>query len=76
MFIAENAIVKDSVIGPFTTIAENCEISNSIIINSIISSGSCVDKTMLENSIIGSEAIVKGSYKKLNAGDSTEIEIL
>lgn len=75
VFIAENAKVKDSVIGPFTTIADGCEISNSIIVNSIISSGSFVEKTMLENSIIGSDAVVKGNYKKLNAGDSSEIEL-
>ena len=74
VFIADNAVVKNSVIGPNTTIAENCSVTNSIIRNSIINPYSSVEKSMLENSIIGSNATVKGSFQKLNAGDSSEIE--
>ena len=74
VFISDDAVVKNSVIGPFTTISENCEVVDSIIRNSIVSPGAVVEKAMLDNSIIGSNALVKGSYKKLNAGDSSEIE--
>ncbi len=74
VFISENAIIKNSVIGPFTTISENCEITDSIIRNSIVSSGAKIEKAMLENSIIGSNAIVKSNFRKLNTGDSSEIE--
>ncbi len=74
VFISESATVKNSVIGPFTTISENCSISDSIIRNTIVSPGAVVEKAMLDNSIIGSNAVIKGSYKKLNAGDSSEIE--
>ncbi|MCL4550507.1 MAG: sugar phosphate nucleotidyltransferase [Bacteroidetes bacterium] len=74
VFIAENAVVTNSVIGPYTTISENCEITESIIRNSIVSSGAKIEKVLLENSIIGSNAIVKSNFKKLNTGDSSEIE--
>ncbi len=74
VFIAENAVVENCVIGPYTTIAEGCVIKDSIIRNSIISDNSEVDKSLLENSIIGSHTVVKGNFKKLNAGDSSEIE--
>ena len=74
VYIDETARVKNSVIGPYATIAANCEITDAIIKNSIISPGAVVKRAMLENSIIGSEAVVKGSYKKLNTGDSSEIE--
>jgi glucose-1-phosphate thymidylyltransferase len=74
VYIDETAKVKNSVIGPYTTIAANCEISDTIIRNSIISPGAVVKRAMLENSIIGSDAVVKGNYKKLNTGDSSEIE--
>ncbi len=74
VYISESAVVKNSVIGPFTTISENCTIADSIIKNTIVSPGAVVEKAMLDNSIIGSNAIIKGSYKKLNAGDSSEIE--
>ncbi len=74
VYISESAVVKNSVIGPFTTISENCTVADSIIKNTIVSPGAVVEKAMLDNSIIGSNAIIKGSYKKLNAGDSSEIE--
>jgi len=74
VFISENAVIKNSVIGPFTTISDNCEITDSIIRNSIISSGAKIEKAMLENSIIGSNAIVRSNFRKLNTGDSSEIE--
>ncbi len=74
VFIAENAIVNNSVIGPFATISENCEVNESIIKNSILCPSAKVERSMLDNSIIGINAVVKGNYKKLNAGDSSEIE--
>lgn len=74
VYISEKANVKNSVIGPFTTIASNCVVTNSIIVNSILSPGANVDKVMLESSIIGSDAVIKGNYNKLNTGDSSEIE--
>jgi len=74
VFISESAIVKNSIIGPYTTIAANCEITDAIIKNSIISPKAKVQTTILENSIIGSSAVIKGTYNKLNAGDSSEIE--
>jgi len=75
VFIARDAVVKNCVIGPFATIGERCIVQDCLIKNSIISSDCTVTKTMLENSIIGSHTVIKGSYKKLNAGDSSEIEL-
>lgn len=74
VFIADSAVVKNSVIGPFTTISENCEVCDAIIRNSIISSGAKIGRVILEDSIIGSNAIVNSNYKKMNTGDSSEIE--
>jgi glucose-1-phosphate thymidylyltransferase len=74
IFIASTAIVKNSIIGPYTTISEGCIINDSIIKNSILGDNSKIDKAMLESSIIGNSAIIKGNYKRLNAGDSSEIE--
>ena len=74
VFISDSAIVVDSVIGPFATISEHCVVNESIIKNSILSPSSQVERSMLDNSIIGMNAVIKGNYKKLNAGDSSEIE--
>lgn len=74
VFIAANAVVKNSVVGPYTTIAEGCVISDSVIRNSIIGADAKVEKAMLDQSIVGRNAVVRGSYKRINAGDSSEIE--
>jgi glucose-1-phosphate thymidylyltransferase len=74
VYISESAVVNDCVLGPYTTISENCEVRNSIIRNSIVSPSAIIKNIIMEISIIGSNAIVKSHYKKLNTGDSSEIE--
>lgn len=74
VFIAEDVKISDSVIGPYTTIDKGAEISNSVIRNSIIGSKAQVSKSLLENSIIGNNSVVRGTFKRLNSGDSSEID--
>lgn len=73
VFISENAIVESSVIGPYTSIADGAIVKDSIIKNSIISFGAKVSYSLLEESIIGNDAEVKGHFHKLNVGDSSQI---
>lgn len=75
VFIAQNAKIEKSVIGPYTTISEGCVVSESIIKNSIISSHASVEKIIIENSIIGSNASIRGVIRRINAGDSSEMEL-
>jgi glucose-1-phosphate thymidylyltransferase len=74
VYIAEDAEIIDSVIGPYTTIDSGCKISDCVIKNSIIGSDAEVSKSLLENSIIGNNSIIRGTFKKLNSGDSSVID--
>ncbi|MGA8265948.1 MAG: sugar phosphate nucleotidyltransferase [Ignavibacteriaceae bacterium] len=74
VFIAPDAKIINSVIGPNTTIDAGSVIDSSIIKNSIVGSNAIVNNTLLDNSIVGNNSVVKGSYKRLNSGDSSEIE--
>ncbi len=74
VFIADDAKISNSVIGPYTTIDRGCIIEDSIIKNSIIGSNAQISKTLLENSIIGNNSAVHGIFKRLNSGDSSEID--
>jgi len=74
VYIAEDAKIENSVIGPYATIDKGCIIKESVIKNSIIGTNSQVSKSMLNGSIIGNNTIVKGAFKRLNIGDSTEID--
>jgi glucose-1-phosphate thymidylyltransferase len=74
VYIAQSASISKSVIGPYATIADNTTVSESVIKNSIIGTGSRVEQALLDRSIIGNEAFVRGNYKRINLGDSSEID--
>jgi glucose-1-phosphate thymidylyltransferase len=74
VYISPNATVTHSVIGPYTTIADGAVVDCSIIRNSIINEGARVISARLNDSIIGTHAIVKGGFKRINIGDSSELE--
>jgi glucose-1-phosphate thymidylyltransferase len=73
VYIADSAQVAESIIGPFVTIAEDCVIRRSVIRNSVISSGAQVEDAMLVDSLVGDKAVVRGSFKRLNVGDSSQV---
>lgn len=74
VYIAATAKLVNCVVGPYTTVGDNVIISDSVIRNSIISEDAQVHKALLDNSIVGNGSIVKGSYKRINVGGSSEID--
>jgi glucose-1-phosphate thymidylyltransferase len=54
------------------TIGNNTTIRSSIVKDSIIGSYTALDEVVLDNSLIGSDAAVKGMSRTLNIGDNTE----
>lgn len=76
VYISPSAKIKNSVIGPYVSIGDNCDVADSIIKNSIINKNSKVQRMVLTDSIIGADAKVKGSMHKMNVGDSIELELV
>jgi len=74
VFISKEAKVSNAIIGPNATVADNAFVENSIIHNSIIGEGATVVNALLEESLIGINAVVRGNYKRINIGDSSELE--
>lgn len=74
VFIDPTATVEGSVIGPFTSIGAGAVIRDSIIKDSIIGNAATVERSLLENSIIGNKSLIRGNYKRINMGDSSELE--
>ena len=75
VYIAPSAQVERSIIGPYVTIAENSVVKQSIVRDSIIDEGAYIDDTMLDRSLIGKDAIVRGRYWVLNVGDSSQVDL-
>jgi len=74
VYIAPTARVEHSIIGPYVTIADHSTVLHSIVRDSIIDEGASIDDTMLDRSLIGKEASVRGRYRVLNVGDSSQVD--
>jgi glucose-1-phosphate thymidylyltransferase len=74
VYISPTASLANCVVGPNTTVGDHASIADSVVRNSIISENAHVEKALLDNSIIGNGSILRGSYKRFNVGDSSEIE--
>jgi glucose-1-phosphate thymidylyltransferase len=72
--IADGCVIENSIIGPHVTIGNNSTIKSSVVKESIIGSYTTLDEVVLDNSLIGSDAAVKGLSRTLNIGDNTEID--
>lgn len=73
--IDPSAVIENSIIGPHVSIAAGAIVRNAIVRNSIINDNAQVEQILLDGSLIGELAIVKGQFKRLNVGDSSEIEM-
>jgi glucose-1-phosphate thymidylyltransferase len=72
--IEEGALIRQSVIGPYVSIASQAVVEHSIIRDSILNEGASVHDALLQRSLIGEQALVRGSYKRLNVGDSSAVQ--
>ncbi|MEW5874154.1 MAG: sugar phosphate nucleotidyltransferase [Candidatus Zixiibacteriota bacterium] len=74
-YVAPSAKVERCIIGPYVSIGDRAEVSESILVNTIVSNDAEVRRCVLEDSMIGSNAAVSGHVQRLNVGDSSEIGI-
>jgi glucose-1-phosphate thymidylyltransferase len=71
--ISPSAEIVNSIIGPYVSIAERAVVHSSIVRDSVLSEGALVADALLESSLIGANAVIRGGFKKLDVGDSSEI---
>ncbi|NWJ47988.1 MAG: NTP transferase domain-containing protein [Chloroflexi bacterium] len=74
VYIAPDAKIERSVIGPYVSIAAGAEVIDSILRDCIINEKAVVKASTLSNSVIGSNASVAGTFHHLNVGDNSEID--
>lgn len=75
VFIAQSATITNSIIGPYATIADGAVVTDSIITDSIIGEHASVERAMLDQSIVGPDAKVRGEIRRINIGASSELSI-
>ncbi len=73
--IGEGCDIKNSVVGPNVAIGEYSRLNHAIIKDSIIGAYSILFEIVLNTSLIGSDAEVRGVSRSLNIGDNTAIDL-
>ncbi len=71
--IHPSAKIERSVIGPYATIAEGCQIVDSVVSDSVVDAGAYVTHHVLANSLIGRDAVLLGRPWRFNVGDSSVV---
>lgn len=74
--IGYNCQIKHSIIGPNVSIGENSQVSNAILKDAIIGNFTSLEDVVLQHSIIGNDAVIKGRFQSFNIGDNTEIDMI
>jgi glucose-1-phosphate thymidylyltransferase len=72
-FVADDAVVERSVIGPFASVGPGVTVRNSLVRDSIVEEGAQISDTMLDGSIIGRRANVRGLARRVNVGDDADV---
>ncbi len=72
--IAPGVQMVNSVIGPYVSLAEGCEVRNAVLRDTIVDAEAVIEDTMLSESLIGHGATVRGRYRHLNVGDSSVVD--
>lgn len=66
--------LKNSIVGPHVSVGANTTLEYSVLRDSIVGSYTNLFEVVIDNSLIGSDASVKGLSRSLNIGDNTELD--
>ncbi len=73
--IDPTAVIERSIIGPHVSIAARAVVREAVVKNSIVNEDAVVERILLEGSVIGENALVRGTFRHLNVGDSSEVSM-
>lgn len=71
--VEEGAVIRNSIIGPYVSIAAGSVIENSVVSDSIINTDNIVKYMILDNSLLGDAVNLVGSPRRMNIGDHSHI---
>jgi glucose-1-phosphate thymidylyltransferase len=74
-YIAPDARITHSVVGPYANVGAGAVIRNAIVRNSLIDADAIVEDVFLEGSLIGENAHVRGEPRRFNVGHSATVGI-
>jgi len=75
VYVAPTARIEKAVIGPNVSVADGVAIRNAVVRNSIINEGAEVAEILLEDSIVGENAVIRAAFERISVGDSCEVDL-
>jgi glucose-1-phosphate thymidylyltransferase len=72
VFIGPDAVVKDSVVGPYAAIHGGARVTGSVLRDTIVFADATIEGSALEDAIVGHHATVRQFAGSLNIGDHAE----
>jgi glucose-1-phosphate thymidylyltransferase len=75
VFIHPSAVIEGSIIGPHVSIGAGCQVTHSIIKDSILEEEAQVTGFILKGSLVGRRASLTRRASTVNAGDNTEVAL-
>ncbi|MEL0455236.1 sugar phosphate nucleotidyltransferase [Flavobacteriaceae bacterium SZ-1-7] len=73
-FIGENVVLKNTTVGPFVSIGNDCTIENSNVKNSLIQTHTIIKNAKLDNAMIGNYVEYNGEFTRVSIGDYSVLE--
>ena len=74
-FVADDAVIENSVVGPFASIGRGVMVRESIVRDSIIEERAQINGALLDRSIVGRRASISGLARGLNVGDDAVVGV-
>ena len=72
-FVAPDAVIERSVIGPYASIGPGVTVRDAIVRDAIIEDGATIDTALVEHSIVGARAKIEGRAQRHVIGDDSVV---
>jgi len=73
--VVEGATVENCILGPYVSVAAGARLKNAVVRDSIVNQNATVEDILIEGSVVGGNAVVRGAWRSVNVGDSSEVNI-
>ena len=73
VYIADDADVRESVVGPYVTIESGCRVERSVLTDCILDRDVSVKHQVLERTLLGERTMLTGSPLSANLGDDSTL---
>jgi len=71
--VSEGAVIENCIVGPHVSVAAGARLKNAVVRDSIINENATVEDILIEGSVVGGSALVRGGFRRVNVGDSSEV---